>query len=179
METDEWRVYRFRSPEFKKIAIKYKITDNDRIPYEKGSYEFTRGLICGVFDPHCYTAEQKGLCLNIGQLTRLSPTRTSVASAAIQRMLFNVGIYTRNYNNEISIPYEEDITKYLLNIGFSINEKQEMAVNYITQHSGLWHKSRFMTSIREICSKTEYCIDTYEMSVDGDLVSVNCILARC
>jgi hypothetical protein len=122
-----YQQYTLTSFLFKEMVQKYKLFgDDDRIHvYEKGSFDFTIGLLRGVFD-------SAGIIYhNIHDKMSIRLWEEDVdVLMSIQRLLLAVGVSTKVQENELVIQGDENMSQFQQKIGFLNNEKRLLLSQY-------------------------------------------------
>lgn len=123
-----YKKYNFSSFLFKEMAKKYNLFgDDDRIHvYEKGSYEFTIGLLQGLFDSAGIIYHN----IHDNMSIRLWEEDLDVL-ISIQRLLLMVGILSTIIGEyELVIQGDVNLMRFKEKIGFLNNEKQLLLSQY-------------------------------------------------
>jgi ribonucleotide reductase, class II len=175
-EVDNYKQYRMNIESFKNIGEKYGVYKGEKNVYEKGSYDFSRGLLQGFFDTDGDIQRDllTGIFITLSQcdINRLQ---------SIQRLLFAMGIYSTIC--DCKAPHKLIITKdstfrFSEIIGFSDNYKSELLSSVISQYNRRRVKKfRFVSGISSITACGEE--DVYDCTIDKvHCFSANCIIAH-
>jgi ribonucleotide reductase class II len=196
VESDDYKKYRMTTVAFKTITDKYNVYPREKKVYEKGSFDFSKGLLQGFFDTDgCVQGNhEKGISIRLSQnnLERLK---------AVQRLLFAMGIYSTIYQNRRNegvreLPdgqgsrkkyncqaiHELVISKDSLfvfqeMIGFSDNNKSSKLTNLLSQYKRTPNKTKFVSKISSIESCGEE--DVYDCTINEiHCFSANGIIAH-
>jgi len=188
---DGYKQYRMKIAAFREIAEYYGVHTSEKCVYEKGSYEFSRGMLQGFFDSDGSVQgdQKKGVSVRLCQsdLGRLQ---------AVQRLLFAMGIYSTIYQNrreagkrllpdghgsykdydckathELVIS-KNAIIKFADIIGFSDNNKSRRLTQLISQYKRKPNKTHFISEIIDIVSCNEE--DVYDCTIN----TVHCFSAN-
>lgn len=161
---------------FKDIAHKYKLFGDDgKIHvYEKGSYDFTIGLLKGVFDAcgiiYNNVHEEMSIHLWEDDLHILY---------SIQRLLLSIGVISNVKNekthNELTIKGDENMAIFKEKVGFFNNEKKLVLSQY--KKLGSTQKKYYYSRIVSIDIYGEE--DVYDCTIErSHCFSANCLLSH-
>ena len=196
VDGDNYKQYRMKIASFRNIAEKYEVYKGEKNVYEKGSYDFSRGLLQGFFDADGSVQGdlQKGISIRLSQ-------SNIIRLQSVQRLLFSMGIYSTIYKNRRSEGYrllpdgngsyknyncealheliitKDSIFKFSDIIGFSDNYKSKRLSSLISQYKRKPNKTLFVSEISSIIPCGEE--DVYDCTIDKvHCFSANCIIAH-
>jgi ribonucleotide reductase alpha subunit len=176
--------YRLKCRALSDLADKFEVYPNSKSLYEKGSHEFTRGIISGFFDADgCVVGTQaKGISVRLCQinLERLE---------AVQRLLFSLGIASKIFKyrqkagmrsrpngkggskdymcqagHELIIA-NRSIVLFRDIVGFQDNDKKAKLDNLIAQYKRAPNHSKYVSKVTAIIADGRE--DVYDATIPG------------
>lgn len=172
MVTSEWIKFRIYSQTIYTIAHRFNIIGTSRKLYEKGSYNFTIGMLRYLLDVDFNIVSERGrlfMDLDNDEVQFLQ---------SVQRLLHSLGISSNIRGNMLSIESSVDLLNMLIEIDCNITDKREMLREYLVHHKKTYKNHSHLRSKLKTCCQDRFSKETYALDIDGDIITVNGILAK-
>jgi ribonucleotide reductase alpha subunit len=145
---NKYTKYILQTEKFKEVSDKFGIYPTEKKVPEFGSYDFTVGLLRGLFDVN-------GIVIYKDYLSVILCNFNIEKLESVQRLLFSLGIYSsicKYEQNEGNVKYElscsgTSVKRFFNTVGFYEQDKQNKLYNAIQKHNKEFYTKDYMSGV--------------------------------